>query len=126
MEQHKMRKPPRSSNVFQKGMSKIGFWLATKRLKKEDFLQELKDAWAPIIKKNTDIEKEVKAVISRIAQSGYKDSFDKVGVTEDDIRTVLQEIKDEKPLPTHVEKTPNRNDPCPCGSGKKYKRCCGG
>src|SRR5690625_609422 len=20
---------------------------------------------------------------------------------------------------------PNRNDPCPCGSGKKYKRCCG-
>ncbi|MGD0918621.1 MAG: PBPRA1643 family SWIM/SEC-C metal-binding motif protein [Thermodesulfobacteriota bacterium] len=19
-----------------------------------------------------------------------------------------------------------RNDPCPCGSGKKYKRCCGG
>ena len=23
------------------------------------------------------------------------------------------------------EKTPNRNDPCPCGSGKKYKKCCG-
>lgn len=22
-------------------------------------------------------------------------------------------------------KTPGRNDPCPCGSGKKYKRCCG-
>ena len=20
---------------------------------------------------------------------------------------------------------PNRNDPCPCGSGKKYKKCCG-
>jgi hypothetical protein len=20
---------------------------------------------------------------------------------------------------------PGRNDPCPCGSGKKYKRCCG-
>jgi tetratricopeptide (TPR) repeat protein len=20
--------------------------------------------------------------------------------------------------------TPGRNDPCPCGSGKKYKRCC--
>jgi len=19
-----------------------------------------------------------------------------------------------------------RNDPCPCGSGRKYKRCCGG
>jgi hypothetical protein len=20
--------------------------------------------------------------------------------------------------------TPGRNDPCPCGSGKKYKKCC--
>lgn len=24
-----------------------------------------------------------------------------------------------------AEKTPGRNDPCPCGSGKKYKNCCG-
>ncbi|HML38896.1 MAG TPA: SEC-C metal-binding domain-containing protein [Bacillota bacterium] len=23
------------------------------------------------------------------------------------------------------EKMPGRNDPCPCGSGKKYKKCCG-
>ena len=23
------------------------------------------------------------------------------------------------------EKAPGRNDPCPCGSGKKYKKCCG-
>jgi SWIM/SEC-C metal-binding protein len=23
------------------------------------------------------------------------------------------------------DKTPGRNDPCPCGSGKKYKKCCG-
>lgn len=22
-------------------------------------------------------------------------------------------------------KEPGRNDPCPCGSGKKYKKCCG-
>jgi SWIM/SEC-C metal-binding protein len=29
-----------------------------------------------------------------------------------------------KPTPTVFEKTPNRNDPCSCGSGKKYKKCC--
>ena len=23
------------------------------------------------------------------------------------------------------DKTPARNDPCSCGSGKKYKKCCG-
>jgi len=25
----------------------------------------------------------------------------------------------------HKASTPGRNDPCPCGSGKKYKKCCG-
>ena len=24
-----------------------------------------------------------------------------------------------------AKKTPGRNEPCPCGSGKKYKNCCG-
>jgi SWIM/SEC-C metal-binding protein len=24
-----------------------------------------------------------------------------------------------------TEKVPNRNEPCKCGSGKKYKKCCG-
>ncbi|HSG08670.1 MAG TPA: preprotein translocase subunit SecA [Longimicrobiales bacterium] len=27
--------------------------------------------------------------------------------------------------PVHVEAEPGRNDPCPCGSGKKYKKCHG-
>lgn len=38
---------------------------------------------------------------------------------------------DEPPLPNPVEpiknedQKPGRNDPCPCGSGKKFKQCCG-
>jgi len=28
--------------------------------------------------------------------------------------------------PNQVKNTPGRNDPCPCGSGKKYKKCCMG
>jgi preprotein translocase subunit SecA len=31
-----------------------------------------------------------------------------------------------KPQPVRVENKVNPNDPCPCGSGKKYKKCCGG
>ncbi|HSC87143.1 MAG TPA: SEC-C metal-binding domain-containing protein [Polyangiaceae bacterium] len=27
--------------------------------------------------------------------------------------------------PAQAEEKPGRNEPCPCGSGKKYKRCCG-
>ena len=30
----------------------------------------------------------------------------------------------QKQQPIHVDKLPGRNDPCPCGSGKKYKKCC--
>ena len=30
-----------------------------------------------------------------------------------------------KPQPVRVEHTVGRNDPCPCGSGKKYKKCHG-
>ena len=28
-------------------------------------------------------------------------------------------------MPVRVEKKVGRNEPCPCGSGKKYKNCCG-
>ncbi|MBO5536966.1 MAG: preprotein translocase subunit SecA [Clostridia bacterium] len=30
-----------------------------------------------------------------------------------------------KAAPKRVDKRVGRNDPCPCGSGKKYKNCCG-
>jgi len=30
-----------------------------------------------------------------------------------------------KRQPIIAQKKPKRNDPCPCGSGKKYKHCCG-
>ena len=32
---------------------------------------------------------------------------------------------EEKKKPIRVDKAPGRNDPCPCGSGKKYKQCHG-
>ncbi|MBQ3107198.1 MAG: preprotein translocase subunit SecA [Firmicutes bacterium] len=38
---------------------------------------------------------------------------------------VPQEVKRPVQTPVRKEKTPGRNDPCPCGSGKKYKNCCG-
>jgi len=35
------------------------------------------------------------------------------------------ETKKKKPQPVRAQSTVGRNEPCPCGSGKKYKRCCG-
>ena len=38
-------------------------------------------------------------------------------------RELLEKTKKVDPLA--AGSAPGRNDPCPCGSGKKYKRCCG-
>jgi len=40
----------------------------------------------------------------------------------------MQANKSQQPKQEPVVKPdePGRNDPCPCGSGEKYKRCCGG
>jgi len=39
------------------------------------------------------------------------------GSTTNDIKSNLVSLKENKSV--------GRNDPCPCGSGKKYKKCCG-
>jgi len=36
------------------------------------------------------------------------------------------DVRTRRPESPHTSNKVGRNDPCPCGSGKKYKRCCGG
>ncbi len=36
-----------------------------------------------------------------------------------------QPVQDDPRTVTVPRKKVGRNDPCPCGSGKKYKKCCG-
>lgn len=43
-------------------------------------------------------------------------------LTEERRKEISRNYKDSKTI--RVEKT-GRNEPCPCGSGKKYKKCCG-
>jgi len=43
-------------------------------------------------------------------------------------QAVLEETKvSQQPMASvpRTEEKVGRNDPCPCGSGKKYKKCCG-
>ncbi|MFU1919717.1 SEC-C metal-binding domain-containing protein, partial [Klebsiella pneumoniae] len=39
------------------------------------------------------------------------------------LAAIMPWLADEERKPS---KTRSRNEPCPCGSGKKYKKCCGG
>ena len=43
--------------------------------------------------------------------------------SEEKIMQIIKDFKRSKIV--HKEKEPGRNDPCPCGSGKKYKKFCG-
>ena len=61
--------------------------------------------------KITDILDRVQKKIRKIVLGGYtQEEFDKI-------------IADKKVV--RVERKIYPNDPCPCGSGKKYKNCCG-
>jgi len=58
----------------------------------------------------------------RMDLSKFKTQKDEVGggdPTKQDTREI------QKTQPIHVEKKVGRNDPCPCGSGKKFKNCHG-
>ncbi len=47
-------------------------------------------------------------------------------ITDGDLTFIADEDDDPvKPVPVRVGPKIGRNDPCPCGSGKKYKKCCG-
>ncbi|HWD91607.1 MAG TPA: preprotein translocase subunit SecA [Verrucomicrobiae bacterium] len=43
----------------------------------------------------------------------------------DIVSEAAEELSKEKPKPKRTGPKVGRNDPCPCGSGKKYKVCCG-
>jgi preprotein translocase subunit SecA len=53
--------------------------------------------------------------------------FDEAEFTEEPAESILVENEQEIPAVTFRRNQPKvgRNDPCPCGSGKKYKKCCG-
>ena len=43
--------------------------------------------------------------------------------SEEKRKEIAKNYKDSKTV--RNENKVGRNDPCPCGSGKKYKKCCG-
>jgi uncharacterized protein YchJ len=52
--------------------------------------------------------------------------LDKKRRTKEEIAAEEKLLKETPKVdPIRTDATPNRNDPCPCGSGKKYKKCCG-
>ena len=61
----------------------------------------------------------------RMDLSKYRTQKADVGGGSIDDPTKQDTREKQRPEPIHVDKKPGRNEPCPCGSGKKYKNCHG-
>jgi len=83
-------------NILQKTITKIWAKRVSKHIDKANFLDNLYYIWRGEICQYTDIDYEVQRALERINKSGLKDVFDAVGVTEGDIKAVLERIIREK------------------------------
>jgi SWIM/SEC-C metal-binding protein len=72
---------------------------------------------------NVQTKKRVQELESVFEKNGWKYKIKLEPDKPEDITDL--EILLNPPKTRTVDKKVGRNDPCPCGSGKKYKKCCG-
>ncbi len=96
------------------------FTLFSKMLEKinRDVLAVLNKAYVPVQQQNPES-------IQRARQQKAKVDVNKLQASRMAAAAAAGQAEKSKPAPIQVEKKVGRNDPCPCGSGKKYKHCHG-
>jgi hypothetical protein len=100
----------------------------------KEFKQGIPEEWKPYILEHSNHMKEYKRVRlpAKSLQEGTEspltasalpslsyDPMSKPSIELDKASTIQQSVK------VRSASLPGRNDPCSCGSGKKYKKCCG-
>lgn len=83
---------------------------------------------AKIVKTGTimdGINNELEEITDSETTLDSNNSLNKLDVSSLDAATIkrLMDYQNRKPSVREYKKI-GRNDPCPCGSGKKYKKCC--
>ncbi len=68
-------------------------------------------------------KKRMKEVASIFEKAGWKYTIEVDQEKPEDVTDL--DLLLNWPQPREAETVPGRNDPCLCGSGKKYKKCCG-
>ncbi len=68
-------------------------------------------------------EKRRKEVTAMFEKNGWNYKIDLDPAKPEDVADLTRLLN--PPKPAIAEKKVGRNEPCPCGSGKKFKNCCG-
>jgi SWIM/SEC-C metal-binding protein len=74
-------------------------------------------------KVNVQTEERLKAVTAMFKEHGWHYTIELEPDKPEDISGLERLLN--PPEPRIAEKKVGRNEPCPCGSGKKHKKCCG-
>ena len=109
------------AKIFQKGPAlKQAEHRKTNFEDKNIFRLGTRKAPAQISVQTREREQELAAVF---AKNGWACVIELNSEQDENIRD-LEELQKKQVRAVSTKKA-NRNDPCPCGSGRKYKRCCG-
>ncbi len=100
------------------------------KLSIEEKIEKEMDSLPGAIKKQIEKDPSIKDKLVAIAKRMKADGVDlnSLRAMKKWLKEHEKELKQEQQgkVQTIVkEKEPGRNDPSPCGSGKKYKKCCG-
>ena len=97
-----------SYNLFSKMLQKVN----------REALSTLDKAYIPVRENNPEAMQQQR-------QQKAKVDVNKLQASRMAAAAAAGQAEKSKPAPIKVEKKVGRNDPCPCGSGKKYKHCHG-
>lgn len=82
-----------------------------------------RDVLAFLLKAHIPLRETQKEPVTVREEQKKKTDLSRMQTSRQDLATSAGEPKTQAPV--HVEKRVGRNDPCPCGSGKKFKSCHG-
>ena len=92
----------------------------------EKMLQKInRDVVAMLCKSYVPVSRETQESIDRYHQNRDKVDVNKLQASRMAAAAAAGQGDKSKTAPIQVEKKVGRNEPCPCGSGKKYKHCHG-
>ena len=103
------------------------FGLFSKMLIKvnREVLSILNKAYIPVRDQSAEAAQRQQQMLQQQQQERAKVDVNKLQASRMQAAAQAGQAEKQKPMPVHVDKKIGRNDPCPCGSGKKYKQCHG-
>ncbi|HIE34795.1 MAG TPA: preprotein translocase subunit SecA, partial [Campylobacterales bacterium] len=120
-------------HLYQMDILKTGIGLRGYN-QKDPLVEYKKESFTLFVELVKSIKNEIIKTLHIIELRDEKE--EEIKRLENELKKVEEELKSQavlqhkeevesKPTPITNTKKPKRNEPCPCGSGKKYKHCCG-